>query len=266
VTRQVFFYFAAASIAWAQTGNAQVDARAIVNTSVENCERDWRASMSWAWTQTDVSASEDKKEATVSEMVPLGGTPWERVIMKDGRPLTPDEQRRENRKFERAQKQRESESPAERQARIRKYEDERAFIREIPDAYNFTLLGEETVDGRPAWKIGIVPRPGFVAATPHASMLKHFDGTLWIDKEDLQWIRAEAEAKDTVSFGWFVARVSQGAHFTFEQTRVANGLWMPKRLTVNGLVRVMMVYGKHVDEDITYSGYHPAKQLEADTR
>ncbi len=97
-------------------------------------------------------------------------------------------------------------------------------------------------------------------------MLKHFDGTLWIDKEDLQWVKAEAEAKDTVSIGWFVARVSQGAHFTFEQTHVANGLWMPKRLTVKGLVRVMMVYGKYVDEDVTYSGYHAAKQLEADTR
>jgi hypothetical protein len=255
------FYFAAASAAW-----GQVDARAIVRTSVVNCERDWRASMSWVWTQTDVSASDDKKEATVSEMVPLNGTPWARLIMKDGLPLTPDEQRRENRKFARVQKQRDSESPAERDARIRKYEDERAFIREIPDAYNFTLLGEEAVDGRPGWKIGIAPRLGFVAATPHASMLKHFDGTLWIDKEDLQWVKAEAEAKDTVSIGWFVARVSQGAHFTFEQTRVANGLWMPKRLTVKGLVRVMMVYGKHVDEDITYSGYHPEKQLEAGTR
>jgi hypothetical protein len=262
VTREFFiFFFAAASIAW-----GQVDARAIVRTSVVNCERDWRASMSWAWTQTDVSISDDKKEATVSEMMPLDGTPWERVIMKDGRPLTPGEQRGENRRFAKAQKQRESESPAERQARIRKYEDERAFIREIPDAYNFTLLGEETVAGRPAWKIGISPRPGFIPTTPHASLLKHFDGTLWIDKEDLQWVKAEAEARDTVSIGWFVARVSQGARFTFEQTHVANGLWMPKRFTANGLVRVMLVYGKHVDEDITCSGYHPAKQLQAATR
>ncbi len=260
--RQFFlFYFAAASIAW-----SQVDARDIVRKSVANCERDWRTSMSWAWTETDVSASEGRKEATVSEMAPLNGTPWERLIMKDGHPLTAEEQRREKRKFERVQKQRESETSAEHQARIRKYEDERAFIREIPDAYNFTLLGAETVDGHPSWKIGISPRPGFVATTAHAALLKHFDGTLWIDKEDLQWVKAEAEAKDTVSIGWFVARVSQGAHFTFEQTEVADGLWMPKRLTVNGLLRVMMVYGKHVDADITYSGYHEARQLEADTR
>jgi hypothetical protein len=260
--RQFLFYCAAAtSIAW-----GQVDARTIVRTSIANCERDWRASLSWAWTQTDVSALDGNKEAKVSEMVPLNGTHWQRLIMRDGRPLDPEEQRRENRKFARAQKQRESESPSQREARIRKYEAERAFIRDIPDAYNFTVLGQEIVDGGPAWKIGIAPRPGFVATTPNAAMLKHFDGTLWIDKEDLQWVRVEAEAKDIVSIGWFVARISPGARFTFEQARVANGLWMPKRLTVKGLVRLMMVYGKHVDQDITWSGYHPEKQLEAATR
>jgi hypothetical protein len=222
--------------------------------------------MNWGWTQTDVSMSDDKNETTVSEMAPLNGTPWERLITKDGHPLTADDARREKRKFEKAQEQRANESPSEHAARIRKYEDERAFIRDIPNAYDFNLLGKETVDGRPAWKIGITPRPGFVATTPHASMLKHFTGTLWIDVADLQWVKAEAQAIDTVSIGWFVARVSPGAHFTFEQTRVADGLWMPKRLTVQGLVRVMMVYGKTVNEDITYSGYHCDKQLEAETR
>lgn len=244
----------------------QGDARSIVRTSIANCERDWRASMNWGWTQTDVSISDDKKETTVSEMVPLNGTPWERLITKDGRPLTADEARREKRKFEKVQEQRANESPSERAARIRKYEDERAFIREIPDAYDFTLPEKEIADGRPAWKIGITPKPGFVSAAPHASMLKHFNGTLWIDAEDLQWVKAEADAIDTASIGWFVARVSPGAHFTFEQSRVADGLWMPKRLTVRGLVHIMMVYGKNLNEDITYTGYHCDKQLEADTR
>ncbi len=46
-------------------------------------------------------------------------------------------------------------------------------------------------------------------------MLKHFEGKLWIDKEDLQWVKADAEAKDTVSIGWFVARVGRGCAFHF---------------------------------------------------
>src|ERR1700722_16655532 len=106
-------YFTLISAAW-----GQVDPNDIVRKSIENCERDWRASMSWAWTQTDVSLSDEKKEATVTEMVPLEGTPFERLIMKDGHRLTPEEQRKEDRKFERALNQRQNEPPAEREARI----------------------------------------------------------------------------------------------------------------------------------------------------
>lgn len=222
--------------------------------------------MNWAWTQTDVSAADDKKEMTVSQMLPLGGTPYERLILKDGHPLTPEEQRKENRKFEKALNQREKEAASERAARIRKYETERAFIQDIPDAYNFDLLGEERIDGRPAWKIRMVPRAGFVASAPHAAMLEHFEGELWIDKDDLQWVKAEAHAIHPVGIGWIIARVEPGAHFTFEQSRVADGLWMPKRLTVNGLVRLMMVYPKTLNEEVTYSGYHLEKQLQAGAR
>jgi hypothetical protein len=259
--RASLLYFTLISAAW-----GQADPNEIVRKSIENCEKDWRASMSWAWTQTDVSLSEEKKEASVSEMVPLEGTPFERLITKDGHRLTPEEQRKEDRKFEKAMHQRENESAAEREARIRKYESERAFIRDIPEAYNFNLSGEDNVDGHAAWVIEITPRRGFVATAPHAAMLEHFAGKLWIDKEDLQWIKAEAQAIDTVGIGWIVARIGPGAHFTFEQTRVANGLWLPKRLTITGLVRVMMVYGKSVNEEVVYSGYHMEKQLQAGTR
>ncbi len=242
----------------------QPDPEAIVRQSVANCERDWNAGATWAWTRTDVSDTDGKKEITVSEVVPIGGTPYERLIRKDGRPLSQDEQRRENRKYEKIVNLRLNEPPADRDARIRKYEDERAFLRDIPRAYKFSLLGAENVDGRPAWVIGITPRPDFVATAPHSAMLQRFQGKLWIDKEDLQWARAEAEAVDTVSIGWIVARVGPGARFTYEQTRVADGLWMPKHFHVSGVVRLMMLYAKEINEDVTYSDYHLEKQLRAD--
>lgn len=244
----------------------QPDPQAIVRQSVANCERDWNAGATWAWTQTDISDTDGKKEITVSEVLPVGGTPYERVIRKDGRPLSPDEQRRENRKYLKIVNLRENEPPAEREARIRKYENERAFLRDIPNAYKFTLLGEENIEGRPAWVIGMTPRPDFVSTAPHSSMLQRFQGKLWIDKEDLQWAKAEARAVDTVTIGWIVARVGPGARFTYEQTRIADGLWMPKHFHVSGVVRLMMLCTRDLNEDVTYSDYHLERQLRADIR
>jgi hypothetical protein len=260
VTRRFILYFAAGAIAWGH------DPQAIVRESVANCERDWRESANWAWTQTDVATSDDKHEVTVSEVIPIGGTPYERLISKDGHALSPEEQRKEKRKFEKILNQRENESASERQMRIRKYDSERVFMNDIPNAYNFDLLGEETIGGRPVWVIQMKPRAGFVPRAAHGALLEHFEGKLWIDKEDVQWVKAEAHAIDTVSIGWIVARMGPGAHFDFEQQRIADGLWMPKRLTIEGLLHVMMVYSKGLNEEITYSGYHPDKELRAGTR
>lgn len=261
MTRQFILSFGLAAIAWGHD-----DPQAIVRESVVNCERDWRTSANWAWTQTDVSVSEDKKDVSVSEVLPVGGTPYERLIAKDGHPLSPEDQRREKRKFEKTVNQRENEAQSDREARIRKYDNERAFLQDIPRAFNFSMVGEEVIEGRPAWIISLAPRPGFVPSTPHGWLLARFEGKLWIDKEELQWVKAEAHAIDTVSIGWIVARVGPGARFTFEQMRVAEGLWLPKRITIRGMLRLMMVYGKPLNEDITYSGYHLEKQLEAETR
>lgn len=233
----------------------QPDPVALVRQSIQNYERDWREAMSWEYRQTDVTHPDGTKEVDVSEIAPLGGTPYEKLVLKDSQPLSKEQQKKEEHKFNKAARQREEETPAEHLERVRKYEAERAFIRDIPDAYNYRITGEETVNGRSAWVVRLAPKPGFVATAPHGSMLGHIQGTLWIDKEDVQWAKAEAEVIGTIEIGWIMARIGPGAHFSVEQTRVADGLWMPVRITIQGSARVLMVHNKVLDEELTFSGY-----------
>lgn len=245
--------------------NGQVDPKELVRQSIRNYQRDWReASASWAYTQTDTTADDGTKQTEVSEIIPLCGTPYERLIRKDGQPLTQAEQRREDRKYERADHQRERETTSEREARILKYENERAFVNDIPEAYRFKLMGEESVGGRPAWVVSMTPRPGFIPTTSRGAMLEHIEGKLWIDKEDVQWAKAEAHVRDTIGIGWILARVEPGTRFAVEQIRVDNGLWMPRRITINGAAHVMLVHSKSLNEELTYSGYHKDTSATAD--
>jgi hypothetical protein len=87
-------------------------------------------------------------------------------------------------------------------------------------------------------------------------MLKHMEAKLWIDKQDLRWAKAEAHVIDTISIGWVLARIGPGADITFEQTRVADDLWMPKRVLIQGVAKIFLVHDKNLDETITFSGYH----------
>lgn len=247
---------AGCTVAFLQTVYAEPDPREIVRHSIDNYLRDWRASRdAFTYTQKDITESDGKKTVEVSEIMPLNGTPYERLISKDGQALSADEQRKEDRKYERTLHQRQKETEAERQERIRKYERERDFVKDIPEAYDFKLLGEENVEGRPAWVITMKPHPGFVPTTPHGSILAHIEGKLWIDKEDCQWAKAEAHVADTISIGWIVARVQPGTNFSVEQTRVENGIWMPKKITISGAAHVLLVHTKAINEELLYSGY-----------
>ena len=48
-------------------------------------------------------------------------------------------------------RKRESETSQERTARLRADKESRAFIDEVVNAFNFRLLGEQVVEGRPAY-------------------------------------------------------------------------------------------------------------------
>jgi hypothetical protein len=240
----------------AGAGATPPDAKTLFTQSIRNYDRDWRAGMTWGYTETDTVRKDGKKEVVVSEVIPLDGTPYDRVVSKNGKPLSPAEQRKEDEKFAKEAQRRKNESASERQARIRKYENERSFLKDLPNAYNFQIVGDEVVDGRSAWVMLLKRRPEFEPTTSRGGMLKHIEGKLWIDKEDTQWAKAEAHVTDPISIGWIVARIDQGAEIKLDMTRVVNGLWMPEKIDIDGRAKVLMVHNKVLDEHLSFSGYH----------
>jgi len=247
----------------------QVDAKALVIQSVKNYERAWRQGMNWSYTQTDVTVTDGEKEVDVSQVAPLDGTPYERLISKNGHALTPEEQKKEDEKYDRELKKRENETPEERRARIAKYEKERAFLKDVPSAYDYQCIGDEPVNGRGAWVIKLTPRPDFVPTTSHGALLKHIEGKLWIDKQDMQWAKAEADVVSTVSIGFILARIGPGAHINMDFTRISDDLWVPRDIVVKGAARVLLVHTKNLDENLTFSNYRlqtPPKQVASSSK
>lgn len=234
----------------------QVDPKVLLRQSVDNYNRTWRAGMALAYTATDVTESGGDKDVTVTEVIPVAGTPYDRVVVKGGQKLKGEDAAREEQKFEKTCREREKESPAERAARLRKIESQHAFANEVPNAYDAKLVGEDTIDGRPAWILQLTPRADFHPVNMRAAMLKHIGARLWIDKQDVQWVKAQAHVIDTISIGWVMARIGPGANITFEQTRVADSLWMPKKICIAGDAKIFLVHDKDLTETVTFTGYH----------
>src|SRR5262249_16551978 len=162
------------------------------------------------------------------------GEHYHKLIEKDGKPLTGDQLRKEQEKLDKLVAKRQKESESERARRLAEFEKarrkQREFAQEIPRAFHFKLVGEEPANGRPSWIIEATPRPDFAPTVPRAGLLKKFRGKVWIDQAEYQMIKIDSEAIDTVTFGWFLARIGKGTRFRLEQARINDEVWMSKSI------------------------------------
>jgi len=231
------------------------DAAELVRQSVANYRQAVRQQTEWRYTQMDTTFSGEAKTVEVSDVVPVLGTHYDILTARNGQPLSTEDRRKEDQKYEKVVRQRAAETPAERAARLKKYEDEWSFLGEIPLAYSSKIVGEETLNGGPAWIVELTPKEGFLPHTPRGGMLKHIEGRLWIDQQEIQWAKAEAHVIDTIGIGWIVARIGPGARISVELSRVADRMWLPSVITIDGSARVLLVHRRNLDERIAFSDF-----------
>jgi hypothetical protein len=241
------------------------DAREIVRKSVELDQANWLRMKDYTWVARETERLLDSKGKTKSvetrawETLILYGEPHRRIIERDGKPLSPDEQRKQQEKLDKAVAKLERETPGQRQHRLAESEKERQkereFLREIPELYDFRLEGDAKVDGCDAWVIAAMPKANYRPKLRNSKPLLKIKGKLWIDKAEYQWVRLEAETTDTISFGLFLARLSPGAKLVFEQTRVNDEVWLPKRESTSGSGRLGLVKKIVMEQELTWSNY-----------
>jgi hypothetical protein len=241
------------------------DPHELVRRSIAQDQLDWVRMKDYTWQAHSVEKhldSHGKVESTKRESwetLMLDGQPYRRTLERDGKPLSAEEQRGEQKKLDRESRRLSSETPAGRQRRLEDVEKLRrrefAFLSEIPELYDLKYEGESTVDGRAVWVVSGAPRPGAKARSGDAKMLLKVRGRMWIDKATYQWARVEAETTDTISWGLFLARLNAGAKMVFEQTEVNSELWFPKRLVLTGSGRVGLIKRLAQDVEIQWSNY-----------
>ena len=206
-------------------------------------------------------------ETRTYDILEIYGEQVQRLTEKDNKPLSEKEAAKEEEKIQKLIDKRKNESENDREKREKKEEKDREegrqFVRDVADAYNFTLVGTELVGGREAWVIDGDPRPDFVPHKKEWKFLSKFRGRVWVDKNDLQLAKMDVECLDTISWGLFLARFHKGSRFMLEQTRVNDEVWLPRQLNVKVDARVALL--KNFDVDIEQS-FRDYKKFRASTR
>ena len=248
-------------------------AQEILERSLKSSERNWKLAENYTWRETRIFRKKDSQGAVKSQesktydVTMIDGKEHQRLVMKDGQPLPPDQERKEQQKLDKEVAEIQKESASERAGRQAKQEEERLederMYRAIPKAFRFELLGEDLVGGRTAWVIQATPREGFKPFNRQTSWLPKMKGKLWIDKQALIWLKAEVETLDTISFGWVLARVGKGSTMHFEQRLINNEVWMPRRTAVDFDARLAIFKKLYGEAEMLFSDY---KKFSADSR
>jgi hypothetical protein len=241
------------------------DPKEIIRRSVEMDHHNWDLAQNYTFQQREVDKQLGKHGEIKSTEIKTYdinfyyGEVYSRLIQKNDQPLSAEEKKKEDEKQEKFLAKRRSRSEEEQQKEWNKQkkerEKDRAFLRDMVNAYDFKLVGEEKVDGADSWVIEATPRKDFHPTQPHGEILSKIKGRVWIEKKEYNWVKVEAEATDTISFGLFLVRIHPGSRISFEQTHLNDEVWLVRRFYLNGGMRIALLKNLTGEEEDTFSNY-----------
>ncbi len=170
-----------------------------------------------------------------------GGRPYQRLIARNDKPLSPAEDKKEEAK---ALKH----APADDEEKRRK---NRELAHETLKAFDFAITGEDADN----WILTANPHLGYRSINRETSVLRHFKGRMWISKTDLIWTRLDAEAIDNISYALVIARLNKGSHLVIERTKINGEVWLPKRISGGGAGRIALLKKLEIQFETTCSRY-----------
>jgi hypothetical protein len=243
---------------------AKPNANQLMAQSVKITERNWAQAPRYSFTRTEINTKGSSKPVRkTEEVLMIDGSPYSKLIGLDGRPLTAPQAREQEQKLRQEVSKRAAESPRQRRLRIGKYNEERnhdhQILLELTNAFNYTVSGEQRINGRDAWILHGILKPGYVPKNREGRVLASMDVQFWIDKQTVQWPRVEAEVQKPVSM-YLVGTVHPGTRFVLEQEVVTATLWLPKTFTIQVNATAFGFLNRDSSSEETYANYRLSEQ------
>jgi hypothetical protein len=190
-------------------------------------------------------SEQDPKTSDVKLIVQTKDGTVARLIAKNGRPLTPTEDRAEvarlNELLDHPEiQQRRHRSEHENSTR----EDE--LVRMLPNAFLYAYEGMAAGPNGPCYALSFNPNPAFVPPDREGEVFHGMVGELWIDQAQLRIVRIDAHLVADVNFGWgFLGKLFRGGSILEENAEVGPDHWESTQLKLVLQGKILMM--KNVD-------------------
>lgn len=188
-----------------------------------------------------------------------------RLIEKDGKPLSTNDQEDEDKEVQKRVEEIEKRIRKEEKREVSQSaagppngEGRRVSIAEVLRASNLINPRRERFRGRDVIVFDFEPNPNFDYKNAR-SFLKFFGkcaGVIWVDEKDKQVVRVDSVLFDNYKVGGgLLANLSKGASFTLETERVNDEIWLPSSADINLSIKVLLVKGFNINSAIRSYNY-----------
>jgi len=120
-------------------------------------QSDWAADPDYAYIEKDETQKGENLTSKTSQVVMMEGSDYYLPIAFNNQPLPADQEKAELEKLKNELQRRKNESPSARRQRIEAYTKQRdengALLLDFPNAFTFELMGEDNVNGFPAYAL-----------------------------------------------------------------------------------------------------------------
>jgi len=191
----------------------------------------------------DGKGSVKKTETSDSESLTVQGVRVNRLVARDGKPLTPEEATKES---ERIDKQ--VAKVKERRAKLA--EKDRATDargNDVITASRFLELGTFSnerrgeLNGRPTILVDYAGDPKAKTRNPAENAVRDLVGTVWIDEADRTLVRAEGHfLNDFKVLGGLAFDIRKGTKFSFSTKKINGEAWLPEQIDADGHIRALL--------------------------
>lgn len=182
-----------------------------------------------------------------------------RLVLKDGKPLTPEQDKGERQRLNDM-----IASPGSYAKHVKSGESEKkmadTLVPMMADAMINTYTPGQPQSGRNGGAQEIVldytPNPKFVPPTTEAVALTGLQGRVWIDAKTRYVVRMEGTIFRGVNFGWgMLAHIYPGGKVVMNQTCVGGDRWIFTDFSMDLTVRALMVKMVNIHSSARASNY-----------
>jgi hypothetical protein len=184
-----------------------------------------------------------EREEKVYQIAPLKGEPTPKLVQKNGKPPSPSDLKEEE---ARLRKEREASGK-------RKNSDLDNTIElneELVGKYDFEMVGEEVVEGRPVYALTFKPKSKSLPVRRKLDYaLNRIAGKVWVDQEDYEIAKADMRLTESVQLWWGLLASLREFTLMFEQTKLPDGCWFVKHFDMTIDVRFLFTRIHQKQED-----------------